>query len=78
MSKVIAVAHPGQSREVWVGLGQLVWRMLEGDRFPSQYCHAWDDGDVPVPTHTPEEFLRAFPPRPGGSLEAEARLRGLL
>lgn len=50
MSKVIAVAHPGQSREVWVGLGQLVWK----------------------------EFLRAFPPRPGGSLEAEARLRGLL
>jgi hypothetical protein len=74
----IAVAYPGQSESVRAALGRTMWVRCEGEEYPRTVSRTWRDGPPPEATHTPEEFLRDFPPAPGKVLEHEARQRGLL
>ena len=73
--KVIAAAYPGQSEAVRVGLGRVVWVMRDGAEYPRSELYTSGE-EYPEETHTPREFLQAFPPKKGGVVEAEARDRG--
>jgi hypothetical protein len=72
-----AVAYPGQSAEARVGSGLVVWSISEGDEFPRADILTWRDAPYPSATHSPEEFLRAFPPMPGGVVGRQAEERDL-
>ena len=74
----IAYSYPGQSEEVRVGLGTLVWVHTSNDSYPHAMFFTWRDAPYPAETHTPSEFLAAFPPKPGSAVEAQAKARGLL
>lgn len=74
----IFYAYPGQSEAVRIGLGRTVWAYVQGDQYPSEFHLTWKDEPYPTETHTPAEFLVAFPPRPGGCIEQSAKEMGLL
>ena len=74
--QVIAAAFPGQSESVRIGLGRIVWLMLEGAEYPRSDIYTGGD-TLPEETHSPREFLQSFPPKKGGIVEAEASQRDL-
>ena len=74
----IAVTYPGQSEEVRVGLGTTIWCMVTGVDHPLTMSLTWRSEPYPAQTHTPEEFLAAFPPRPGSGVERDAIDKGYI
>ena len=74
----IAYSYPGQSEAVRIGLGTTVWVHAPGDMYPSELHFTWRDAPYPAETHSPAEFLAAFPPKPGGRIERSAKEKGLL
>ena len=77
MKRYIAVAYPGQSERVRVGLGRTAWVLEEGAEYARSVSLGWQDRPYPPATHSPEEFLRTVTYRTGGMVETEARLCGL-
>lgn len=70
----IAVAYPGQSESVRVGLGRTAWVLEEGAEYARSISLTWRDEPYPVATHSPEAFMACAPVKPGGLVEAEFRL----
>ncbi len=61
---VEALAYPGQSEKVRIGLGRTAWVKFTGEDLPRSISLTWRDKPYPAATCSPRAFM-LFYPEPG-------------